>query len=750
MQNPTTPVLKDLVLIGGGHSHVAVLRRFAMRPLAGVRLTLICPEAYTPYSGMLPGLIAGHYDFDEAHIDLMRLCRFARARFIRAAVTGLDLENQKAVCAGRPPLPYDLLSINSGSTPDPAGVPGAEGRVIPVKPVSDFLARWEVLKRQVLERPGLRIGIIGGGAGGVEMALSAQFALGALRADRGAGAPSLHLVTSGPEILASHNARVRAAFDRILAARSIDLHTGFEVERVTDTGVEAGGRRLDLDVILWITGAGAPAWIRESGLATDEAGFVAVDRYLRSPSHPNVFAVGDAATMLHAPRPKSGVFAVRQGGPLADNLRHAAQQRPLRAYRPQKAFLGLISTGDKTAIASRGPWFAKGAWVWRAKDWIDRRFMARYNDLPDMQGEKLDSRESLPLPPEAQAALGDLAMRCGGCGAKVGARTLSDALRDLAPLPAPDILLGLDAPDDAALLLPPAGKALVQTVDSFRAMIDDPYLFGRIAANHSLGDIYAMGGEPRWALALATLPAGLAGKTGATLSQMMTGALEVLNEAGCSLVGGHTGEALELSLGFSVTGLIDPDRALRKAGAAPGEVLILTKPLGTGTIFAADMRAKAEARWVEAAIALALQSNREASRILHAHGATAATDVTGFGLAGHLFEMLQASGVHAEIDLEAVPALAGALATLAAGLVSSLQADNRQREETIAGAPSHSDDPRFALLFDPQTAGGLLASLPAAKAAACLQALHESGYADASLIGRAVASPAEPKRIRIV
>jgi len=258
---------------------------------------------------------------------------------------------------------------------------------------------------------------------------------------------------------------------------------------------------------------------------------------------------------------------------------------------------------------------------------------------------------------------------------------------------------------------------------------------GKIAANHALGDVYAMGGEPQTALAIATVPYGLESKVEADLSAMMAGANEVLRDAGCALVGGHTSEGAELALGFAVNGLVPAAAALRKGGLEPGDGLILTKPLGTGTLLAADMRGKAKARWVMAAIAHMVQSNRKAAEILRRHGVHAATDVTGFGLLGHLIEMVRASGVDATLAIERVPLLEGARETVALGIFSSLQPQNVRLRRAIRDLGAASRHPLYPLLFDPQTAGGLLAAVPFAQAERCVAALRSAGYAGAELIG---------------
>ena len=463
-------------------------------------------------------------------------------------------------------------------------------------------------------------------------------------------------------------------------------------------------------------------------------GFIKVSETLQSISHPDVFAAGDIATIEgHAP-PKSGVYAVRAGPPLAGNLRRLLKGRRLRPYKPQRDALYLISTGERYALGARNGLTVEGAWVWKLKDFIDRRFMAKFNELPEMA-----EADAPPIPAIAdQAAIKEIsamAMRCGGCGAKVGATILTRALGAIEPAARDDVVVGLDAPDDAAVVDTGGKQLSVHTVDYFRAIVDDPYVFGKIAANHALGDIFAMGAEPQTALAIATVPYGIEAKVEADLSQMMAGANEILRETRCALVGGHTSEGAELALGFAINGLVDRDTALRKEGLQPGDALILTKPLGTGSLLAAHMRGKAKARWVMAAIAHMTQSNEAAARILRAHGARAATDVTGFGLLGHLVEMVKASEVDATLWLPCVPLLDGLSDTLAAGIFSSLQPQNVRLRRAIRNLDAAADHPLYPVLFDPQTAGGLLASLPSDHAQDCVRAMRAGGYASAAVVG---------------
>ena len=744
MISPDQPVLRDIVLIGGGHSHVGVLRRFGMHPVPGVRLSVICRDTHTPYSGMLPGYIAGHYSYDDVHIDLSRLARFAGARLFRDEALGLDRDAGKVLCGNRPPVPYDYVSVNIGSTPQMSNVPGATEHAVPVKPISGFNQRWQLLLARVRQHAGaMRIAVVGGGAGGVELALAMQYRLRRELRDAGRNPDELRfdLLTSDPVILPTHNRFVRRAFEQVLTERGVALHCSADVNAVSATRLQTTrGESVDADEIVWVTRAGGAPWLRDTGLALDADGFIQVSDTLQTLTDPRVFAAGDIASMVNHPREKAGVFAVRQGPPLAENLRRAVEGRALKPYRPQRKWLALISTGDRYAVASRGALAFQGAWVWRWKDWIDRRFMRKFGEFPEMEAATASAAPSSVTLGEEEAAqaLSAVAMRCGGCGAKVGATVLSRALGALHPVDRDDVLIGLHAPDDAAVVRVPPGKAMVHTVDFFRAFIDDPYIFGKVAANHALGDIYAMGAEAQSATAIVTVPAGLEAKQEDLLFQMMSGAIEVLNEANCALVGGHTGEGRELALGFAVNGLVDEDMAsvMRKSGMRPGDVLILSKPIGTGTLFAAHALLKARGRWIDAALVAMCQSNRLGAQCLREHGATACTDLTGFGVLGHLLEMTRPSGVDAELDLSALPVLEGAEETSAAGILSSLQPANVRLRRALRNQQAALSHPRYALIFDPQTAGGLLASIPQERAEACLAALRVLGYAQAAVIGR--------------
>jgi selenide, water dikinase len=379
---PVAPAQTDIVLIGGGHAHVHVLTAFAKLPAPGVRLTLVTRDLEMPYSGMLPGVIAGLYSVEEAHIDLVRLCAATGTRLIHAEAHGIDRLSKRIELAGLPPIAYDLLSVDVGITPALSAIEGAAERAIAVKPIGSFLRKFNTLLEACGKPDGpRRIAVVGGGAGGAELLLSVRSRL----LKEIAGVDFCFALVADGEVLAQHNARVRNAFRRVFAARGIALHEYSKARAVTAEGVVLeNGTTIAADAVLITTDAAPAPWFERTGLARDANGFLAVGPTLQILNDPDVFAAGDCAGLTASPRPKSGVFAVRAGPHLAENLRRRASNQPPMSWQPQRQHLALISTGERYAIASRGWMKAEGAWLWTVKDWIDRRWIRMYQDTDRM------------------------------------------------------------------------------------------------------------------------------------------------------------------------------------------------------------------------------------------------------------------------------------------------------------------------------------------------------------------------------
>lgn len=690
---------RDLVLLGGGHAHVLAIRALAIKAAENTRITLISEHTLTPYSGMLPGYVAGHYRFDETHIDLNRLCQRSGVRWIHARAVGLDLDARQVNLDAGAPVRFDWLSIDTGSRPDTATT-GAAEHAVGVKPVSGFAARWQAVLRQISGGHGraLDIGVIGAGAGGTELALAIAHRL------RDAQGLTVHWLYPGGQPLSDYPEAVVRAVGEAVDAHRIQTHPYFRVTEVSKSGVtSARGQQLELDHTLWCTAASAPGWPADAGLTTDDQGFITVDPMLRSVSHPFVFAAGDIAHMPFDPRPKAGVYAVRQAPFLTENIRCLAAQRPLKPLRLQRQFLSLLSLGAQRAVGTRNGLSLAGKWVWHLKDRIDRAFMQR---IQEAGGSMQPKRSQTPG-----------AMHCAGCASKLGPTVVAGSVAALPVHENPAVTPALAVAEDASRWRPAPGREVVQSIDGFRAFTEDGYRFGRIATNHALSDLYAMGAQPVSAMVWLNLAFNHPRLQARDHQQIMAGVADALLEQQCVIAGGHSSEGMETHLGLAVTGELDSSGAIEKHGVRDADVLVLTKALGVGVILAANQTGDAPASSLERAVSQMLQSNRAASAALaEAH---AMTDVTGYGLLGHAIEMLEGSELVAELDLAAVPEIEGARSLLEQGYRSSL---HPALLPLLARTNQSSDDPDTALCLDPQTSGGLLASVPASRAATLLAA----------------------------
>lgn len=717
MMTPAAPPLtRDLVLIGGGHTHALVLRMWGMRPLPGARLTVIDPGAAAAYSGMLPGFVAGHYRLEELQLDLVRLCHFAGARLILGRATSIDPMACSVTVEGRGEIGFDVASVDVGIHTAMPDLPGFAEHAVPAKPLTTFATRWaDFLSHAGDATPPPGAAVIGAGLAGVELILAMAHALHA----RAPGA-RLTLIETAPQI-APANPAARQRLERALAEAGVETLTNARITRVeADAIVLADGRRIASAFTVGAAGAKAHSWLAETGLPVTEDGFLRIGADLRVEGHEAIFAVGDCAHQQASPRPKAGVFAVRAAPVLAHNLRAALLGRNLRAFKPQKSYLKLASLGRKSALMEKAGLVLSGPALWRWKDRIDRKFMEKFTSLPEMPQ---------PRPPRV-AALSDEAQTeplCGGCGSKVAPGALSAVLAAQPMSGRDDILSG---PGDDAAVIAVGGARQVLTTDHLRAFTEDHGTMARIAALHALGDIWAMGATPQAALVQVTLPRMSATLQTRTLSEIMREAGAALRAAGAEIVGGHSTMGAEMTIGFSLTGLLDRD-PITVAGAQPGDALILTRPLGSGTLLAAEMRGRAHGSDITALLEVLQRPQGDAAALLS--NAHAMTDVTGFGLAGHLWSICRASGLAAEIDLASIPTFPGAEALTRAGIRSTIWAANRAAAP-VSGA---GEDPKSILLHDPQTAGGFLAAVPADEAAAIASNLRTAGHA-AAVIGRTV------------
>lgn len=711
----TEPLTRDLILVGGGHAHALVLKMWGMRRLAGARVTVIDPGPTAPYTGMLPGFVAGHYSLDEIEIDLHRLCRFAGARLIVGAVTSIDPVARRVTVEGGRTFEYDVVSINVGIHSSMPHLPGFSEYATPAKPMGSFASAWNTYLEQVEAGASpANAAVIGGGIAGIELALAMCHALSS-RAPQ----PLVTLIETRDRI-ATHASASRRGLEAALKTSGVRIITGATVAGIQRDAIDLeNGERIPSAFTVGAAGARAHSWLSGAGLPLTDDGFIRTGPELRVQSQDTMFAVGDCAHLSHAPRVKAGVYSVRAAPVLYHNLRAALSGNGMRKFQPQKRYLKLVSLGGKQALAEKWGTALAAPVLWKLKDRIDRKFIAGLSDLPQMPQ---------PKPPRIKA-LDDGEMRqplCGGCGGKVAPNALYGALGRLDAVNRSDIVLG---PGDDAAVVANGDAKLVLTSDHLRAFTDDHALLARIAALHALGDIWAMGAQPQSVLVNLTVPRMSVALQQRTLGEMMGAAQEVFTNAGAAIVGGHSSMGQEMSVGFSITGVLEGE-AISTSGARAGDALILSRPIGTGTMLAADMSGLVNGRDMHALFALLAQPQGDAARILgHAN---ALTDVTGFGLGGHLSAICKASQVGAVLDLNAVRVHPAAERLAAAGVRSTIWAENKR------AAPVHGGEgPRAVLLHDPQTAGGFLASVDRPRASQTVDALRAAGH-DAAVIGDVV------------
>ena len=737
----------DIVLVGAGHTNMHVARMWRMNPIPGTQLTIVSPFSRATYSGMLPGTLAGLYTADDMEIDLYRFAVPSGIRLIVSEAIGIDPHRRRIQFSDRPEIRYDVVSIGVGSVPAGHTRWTDHPEFLAIKPMPTFRARLQTrlddLKaacKNAATSP-LRIVVVGAGAAGVEITFCVQAFLASEKRPF-----ELALVDSNETVLPGYLPKTIHIATKELLARRVTLHNKQRVETfAAGQLVFTSGSRIPADIVLWATAASPPSVFENYELAKSNDGFIAVRPTLQALEHDNVFAVGDSGTIVSNPVRKAGVYAVREGPILWDNIRRFLDNRVTIPFEPQKGFLSLLADGQGDAFLDYMGFSTKSRWAWRLKDRIDRKFMRMYQDYRPLMRKPTPADSAVP------------AMHCKGCGGKAGPAVLKAAL-DRLKAAQPSIAAfaaadsaghmagtpqtlnefdesykshpkhrALEHPEDAALLDPTTSQADLISVDFFQAFTDDPWLVGRIAALNSLSDIWAMGAKPFGALAMVQLPEGEPPQQAELMFQLLSGSLHEFSKAGVELLGGHTIESGELTAGFTVLGSLEGQPPLCKSGLQPGSQLLLTKPIGSGTLLAGLPQAVTRGTWMDELLTWMKRSNELAAVLSRRVNAQAVTDVTGFGLAGHLFEMLEASGVVAEISLKAVPLFTGFIDLVEQGIQSTLAPGNRAVESRITVADSVKQSPAWPALFDPQTSGGLLIGVPAAELDHTLQLFADAG-----------------------
>ena len=660
MGNESASARYSLVLVGAGHSNIALIRRFAMDPLEGVRLVVINPESTAPYSGMLPGFLAGQYIADELFIDVAALCKQAGARFIRGSLERVDTASKMLLIRHQAfpnvrelYIPYDYAVLNTGAAPADS-FPSTHAGCYYVKPIRELLIDLPKIDER-MRRGNRSMVIAGGGAAGIELAF-------AFRARYGSDAT----ITLVSRRSIDHDNALSAGASvirRALEEKRITLIESVEVtEAVVGEVRLSDGRSVAAYVVCVATPVRAPSWIEQSGLAGKD-GFLNVNAELQVDDYEGLYASGDIVN-LPSSRGRSGVMAVRAGQYLAKALVQKIQGRHVSPFRPQRHWLTLLNLGDGEAIAVRGSLAYKGASLFKLKDRIDQKFMARFKP------RKMSSAE---------------AMRCEGCAAKLPGDMLTS-------------VFGQQFEDGA--ITTQQGVSRIRSIDALTHLVDDPYLIGALAMRHAVSDVWAMGASPTTALTLIAVERALSQHIEASdFVQAQAGLQDAAHAYGVEIVGGHSLSLNQPMIAVEVEG--ECARPVRKNSVMAGDELWITGPVGSGILFSALASGLTIGASIDQWVTNALKSLFEASQIAAREGVHAMTDVTGFGLAGHLREMLSWNNLGIQWA-EKIVTFSGVDECIARGIQSTAYVDNVRYAQQIGHkAPS-------AVVFDPQTCGPLL------------------------------------------
>jgi selenide,water dikinase len=781
---------KNVVLLGIGHTHAHLVKQWAMEPIANVNLIGITDHGRATYSGMLPGVLAGDYSPSQMEIDLVQLLSAAKVPWIQESLIRVDRQAKRLTFDSGRQLRYDLLSVGVGSRPDALPVQFRQGGqpalpVIGIKPMQTFLPRLEdgirEAARQVTgqtvglagqgqkcSRP-IQIDVVGGGLGSVEVVLCLRHFL-----SRCGWQPEhyrLRLLSGSPNPPVGCLASTRRRILRHLADLAVTLIPNTKLVAIEGDRLRCSdGQYLPSDLVIYLgAGSAAPA-TRLIDLPRDERGCILTNACLQSIGDDFVWAGGDCGTIQNQPLPKAGVFAVRQGPVMWDNLKRWAQGEALQPYRPQSDFLKLINLGGKRAIGEwRGISF-EGRWVWRLKDRIDSKFMNMYQTLPAKlareMGQQAVRTQAIRSSPIRVIGETKPAMRCLGCGSKIASDSLRHVLQTISNDHADSSFNVVDSTKmaDDITVIPwassfatrdqPAHGGLAISVDAFPTPLTDPWLSGRLAVIHALSDLWASGVKPQNVLATVEIPFGARQAQEDMLQQVMGGIVSELALHQVTLVGGHTLEGPRLAIALTVLGQTKTGEVpAPKQGLQSGDRLILTKGLGTGIALAALHQGWCPSAVYERVLASMLAHNAIGLELVELFSVHAMTDVTGFGLLGHLREMTTSVGLEVRLSVpvlrkQVFPGIEGLLRR---GIRSTMHENNQSflagviLESPLKPNELSAEGELATLLLDPQTSGGLVLAVPEAEATNCLKYLQSKLSTACAMIGsvQAIKSPDE-------
>jgi selenide,water dikinase len=674
---------KQLVLIGGGHSNVQVLRKLCMHQYNGLNVILISESYGAIYSGMTPGYIEKIYSLDEITIDLQRLCFNAGATFIKDKVISLDEENKILHLKENPSISFDILSINSGSISNKQTIQiENDSKIISVKPIGSLVSKLKKIDEVIEKSSQKKISIVGGGIAAFEL----SFALH----KRYDGKISIDIISKHPLGEKNLNTNSINKVKKIAKKMGIKLISKQAIS-INNSEIKLDDDIIHSDLILLSTGASLPEWLVKSNLEIDE-NFIAVNQQLQSLNFKNIFVSGDAASIQNSKRPKSGVMAVRQGEILKDNLFLFLQNKTLKKFKPQKNWLYLIGTYKNSAVLNYFNFSFEGKWCWALKKIIDLNFMKKFY-FPgqiDMNKKIFNLNEYKDDIPK---------MFCQGCGSKVSKNTLSNFLSSQKT--------NQELSDATEIEF--KQNNILQTIDHIKLFKSfNPYDFGIISYLHSQNDILAAGGSVHSLSISIGVPFSKNLVEGFYLEYFMRGIQKEAARDGAILASGHSYQTEEPSTTITMNGSII--KKSNKSLAAEENLIYLSKPLGTGYLLAAYFQNSKllSTSDFKKLLSYLKTGNDLAAKSGFSCGSQLMTDISGFGLASHLGDICQSSNLSAEIQLSNHILINDKLEILK-NFESSGYKNNYLSSFNLIGI--RDDHPLLKIVFDPQTNGPLLIAI---------------------------------------
>ena len=693
------PITNDLVLIGGGHSHLSVLMKLSKRPINGNRITLITNEIDTPYSGMIPGYIEGIYSWRDSHIDLYRLCLKLNVRFIHAEVERVSAYEKEIYFKDRPKIKFDVLSINTGIQSNNREIKGAAKYCLPVKPISkltnNFLNKITNFKS---------IAFIGGGAGSVELALAIKKRFLNINQDI-----KITIITGKRGLLSTFPQKTKLTSLKTLEKFKIDI---IEYKRVLEVKpkqiILSDKSMLKIDKAILSTNSMTPKWLAKSDILLTKDNYILVNKSFQT-NYKYVFASGDVIDFNNQNLKKAGVFAVRSGKPLAINIKQFILGKKLVEYKFNKNYLALIGTSKRSAIATKYNLTFNSRFFFYLKKYIDQNFIKKFSDFKirkkfTLEALKTDVLNIFVKHKEKITDKNDI-MQCKGCAAKVPLNALKQALpKDI-----------VSTSEDAVSV--PGQPELYQTVDMISSIITDPFLLGKIAANHSISDMVSVNSKITSAMMILQLPLSKTEINSRDLEQVLLGANEIFKTIDCPLIGGHTmiGKDKDPVIGFSILGQKQKKIKIMKnrRKIKTKDLLILTEKIGSGLIFAGINNYLIDSYFQIDVIKQMIKGNLNFGKISNQLNILSMTDITGFGLANHLLNLIKRDNSKTGLTIypNKIPLFEGVNECLNKDIKSSLFKSNydiAQKDIIYKRDKSKLDN----ILYDPQTVGGIAFIIP--------------------------------------